>query len=645
MEPQRFLVASSFWLDRRDERLWVNGNPVRLGGKALSILRALMERPKILVTKDELFDSAWPGLAVSEAVLTTAVKELRQAIGDNARKPTFIETAHGRGYRFLIDVDKRDELPASPPVGRRAGRFYRRDWLAAVAAAIIVVLAAVVVVMSRPGNQPNSLTEAAIAAHPKSIAVLPFEDLSEERDQQWFAAGLTEEILNSLARTPDLHVAARTSTRSIESGDVRDIGRRLNVAHVLEGSIRRDRGRVRVTAQLIRASDGFHLWSQNYDRPVNDVVSIQEDIAIAIARALDTVMSPRRLQAMVSLGTRSVEAYDEYLRGLAFDEQSLITGSNRNARLSYEAFEKARTIDPAFAAAQWKAAQYWFGNATRIGSSVTEERGSEERRLKEYLLRVDAAIAASRGRTEQFKYRSARALMDLRFREALTLMLTYLKERPRDLEAWEETVNLAGYADNRELLTEVARRIHRLSMESGSPKSRAITAAVLASDYPLAVALARAQLRKSPDEVMIQYQSHRALVGGGYSSEARNLLAKILASELPIENKLLAQLRQDCAEGGRAARQLANRFAGNEISTSSRWQAAELLGDRSRATGILMPLHRPERLTTLMQYLVYPNFDVRPFALLQARLAAQGIRRRAPLAIPSSCRSLAGATG
>jgi tetratricopeptide (TPR) repeat protein len=368
-------------------------------------------------------------------------------------------------------------------------------------------------------------------------------------------------------------------------------------------------------------------------------VSIQEDIAVAIARALNTVMSPQRLRAMVKLGTRSVEAYEEYLKGLAYEEQGLVTGSDENVRLAYEAYERARTIDPSFAAAQWEAAQDWFGNTTRVGSSVTEKRGTEQQRLKEYLTRVDAAIAASRGRPEQYRYRSARSLMDLRFREALQLMLTYLKERPRDVDAWDETVNLAGYIENRRLMAQVAVRIHELSMESGSPKSRAITAAVFSTDIPLAVKLAREQLQRSPGEALIQYQSHRALLFGGYRDEARHVLNQLRNSELPEENKLLAELRQSCADGGGDARDIAARLAkAPDASTSGNWQAAELLGDPVRAAAILVPLHRPDRLTTLMQYLVYPNFDVRPFPLLQARLAADGIKRPPPVAIPFACR-------
>ena len=637
MDQRRYLVSGPIRLDLRDERLWLSGDQVRLGGKALALLRALMERPQTLITKDELFDIVWPGLAVSESVLTTAVKEIRQAIGDDARRPQIIQTVYGRGYRFLPDVERSDEAAGEGKARPRPSSLNLRLW-GAVAAFIFLIVAGTAILVMRPGG--NAPAAAAPAAHPKSIAVLPFDDLSADRDQRWFADGLTEEILNSLARTPDLHVAARTSTMSIEAGDVRDIGRRLNVAHILEGSVRRDGDRLRVTAQLIRASDGFHLWSQTYDRPMSDAVSIQEDIAVAIAHAMKTVMAPESLQAMVRLGTRSVEAYEEWLRALAYDRRSLETGDDNFARLSAEAFEKARTIDPGFAAAQWEAAQYWFGNATRIGASQTERRGSEDRRLKEYLARVDAAIASSRGRPENFKYRSARALMDLRFREALRLMQLYLRERPRDLDAWEEVVDLAGYAEDRRFMAQAAERIHALSLEGGQPLSRALTASVLSGDIPNAVRRSREQLRRSPGEALIQYQAHRALLWGGHRDEARAILGKIRSSSLPAENILLAELRQACADGGRGAREIAARLAkASESPSSDAWHAAILLGDQRRAAEILRPLDRPERLTTLMQYLVYPEFDVRPFPRLQERLRAEGIERRPPVRPPFACSS------
>ena len=115
MDQHRYLISGPIRLDRKDERVWRNGQDVRLGGKALGLLRALMERPRTLVTKDELFDIVWPGLAVSESVLTTAAKEVRQALGDDARNPQIIQTVYGRGYRFLPDVQASDDVSVDPP--------------------------------------------------------------------------------------------------------------------------------------------------------------------------------------------------------------------------------------------------------------------------------------------------------------------------------------------------------------------------------------------------------------------------------------------------------------------------------------------------------------------------------------------------
>ena len=203
-----------------------------------------------------------------------------------------IETVHGRGYRLKVDVEAVDELPrrqGKGGVGARLRMLFDRQAAPLWIAAFLLVLAVTVPWVWGRFEPPPAGAEA-FNPHPKSIVVLAFEDLSPTRDQQWFAAGMTEEILNSLARTPDLRVAARTSAEAMGNPDVRSIGRKLNVAYVLEGSLRREGNRVRVTAQLIRSSDGFNLWSQNYDRSAADVIGIQEQLAIAIARSLKTVM-------------------------------------------------------------------------------------------------------------------------------------------------------------------------------------------------------------------------------------------------------------------------------------------------------------------------------------------------------------------
>ena len=174
------------------------------------------------------------------------------------------------------------------------------------------------------------------ASAPKSIAVLPFADLSQAQDQEWFADGLTEEILNALAKTPDLLVSSRTSSFRYKGStlDIPDIAKELGVAHVLEGSVRSSSNRIRVTAQLIRASDGFHIWSENYDRDLADMIEIQEDLALNIANALETTMDPEALAAMLNTGTRSVEAYEAYLRGLSLGQKSRSSSARARAAAS-----------------------------------------------------------------------------------------------------------------------------------------------------------------------------------------------------------------------------------------------------------------------------------------------------------------------
>jgi TolB-like protein len=134
----------------------------------------------------------------------------------------------------------------------------------------------------------------------RSIAVLPFADFSSGGDQAWFADGLSEEILNSLVRIPDLKVASRTSSFAYRDSnqEIVEIARAIGVAHILEGSVRRSDTRLRITAQLIRAADGFHMWSENYDRTPDDAIAIQEDLAISISQALQTAMDPAALAAM-----------------------------------------------------------------------------------------------------------------------------------------------------------------------------------------------------------------------------------------------------------------------------------------------------------------------------------------------------------
>lgn len=187
---------------------------------------------------------------------------------------------------------------------------------------------------------------------PKSVAVLPFDDLSPQGDQGWFTDGLTEEILNSLARLPELKVISRTSSFHFRNRDVplREIASQLGVGHIVEGSVRRSGDQLRVTAQLIRAADDSHIWSANYDASSKDVFRVQEDVAENVAAALNVFLDDDKREAMFAVGTRDVEAYEHYLQGVKLYHEW--HGDFWRTDRIWQAnawFDKALQADPEFA--------------------------------------------------------------------------------------------------------------------------------------------------------------------------------------------------------------------------------------------------------------------------------------------------------
>ena len=181
-----------------------------------------------------------------------------------------------------------------------------------------------------------------------SIAVLPFLDLSEKKDQEYFSDGLSEELLDLLAKTPDLHVTARTSSFSFKgkSDDIPAIAAKLNVANILEGSVRKSGDRLRITAQLIRAADGEHIWSETYDRELKDVFAVQDEVSNAVVAALKVRLTPKS-SATTSRTTRSAEAYDQYLIGRNLYQKA----TDETDFQAAAAFRRAIQFDPAYAAA------------------------------------------------------------------------------------------------------------------------------------------------------------------------------------------------------------------------------------------------------------------------------------------------------
>ena len=298
------------WILRRQSgEVLKDGKTIRLQDQPLHILEELLAHPGEVVTREQLIARLWPkGVVDFDTALNAAVRRLRAALGDEAEKPRYIETLPRRGYRFIGTV-------VSPSVPDPGGGPSRRQWQWLTVAALLLVLGIGAIVwyaqnqeVAAPVPESRPSPQAAI----KSIAVLPFVDLSPERDQQYFSDGLSEELLNLLAQTRELRVIARTSSFSFkgESVDIATVAKKLNVTHVVEGSVRKSGDRVRITAQLIDAATSSHLWSQTYDRELDDIFEIQTDIAASVANALQVALGDNNGPSAPG----NAQAYERLLR-------------------------------------------------------------------------------------------------------------------------------------------------------------------------------------------------------------------------------------------------------------------------------------------------------------------------------------------
>ncbi len=469
----------------------------------------------------------------------------------------------------------------------------------------------------------------------KSIAVLPFADFSAGGDHGWFADGLAEEILNALARTPDLLVSARTSSFRYKGSElaIPQIAKELGVAHVLEGSVRSTPQRIRVTAQLIRAADGFHLWSQTYDRDVDDMIEIQEDLARQIALAMQTSMDPEALSAMADVGTRSVEAYQAYIRGVArslsFDDSAF--------EEAYNYFEQARALDPTFAAAHAQAADFWLEqlDPTAILGGLTEE--TPDGIARQFSARIDLAIAHAANSIDALGYRALKAQRELRLREAIELTRALLAERPADGRATSILLSVATQASERDLAAAVLDDIWPQAQVRQDLASEHLNFAHRSLARGKAADQALELLQRWPDEAAVLYQVHRALLWDGRVEEAAAVLTRWQA--LTTEKDAWSSIppgRQACAEGRRADAEAI--LAGTpEGDLSQLWHLLMLLGRTGEAAALLQPLEEAGNTFALASYLVYPQFDPSPFQSLMKILEREQVQRPPPEPLPFAC--------
>jgi len=317
-------------LDRR--QLSHNGATVRLGGRALDILCVLASARGAVVTKDQLLDTVWPGLTVEENNIQVHVSALRRELDQRTDGESFVVTVPGRGYRLvgLQDVTK--------------------------------------------AAQSDVKSDEALGVPGGSIAVLPFQNMSGDPEQEYFADGIVEDIITGLSRIKWLSVTARNSS-FIYNGKAVDLGqvaRELGVRYVLKGSVRKAGNRVRIAAQLIEAQTGAHLWAERYDRMLDDIFAVQDEITMSVLGAIEPNLRKVEMERVRRKRPDSLDAYDLVLRALPFLRTRMVDGADTAIPLLRQALH----LDPDYAGAHALLAQSFHFRFSRGGLNEADRLAS-----------------------------------------------------------------------------------------------------------------------------------------------------------------------------------------------------------------------------------------------------------------------------
>src|SRR5579863_1480064 len=357
--PPRTLRFGVFELNMRSGELWKQGRKVRLEGQPVQILLCLLENPGELVTREELRQRLWPAdtYVNFEHGLNAAVKRLRHALNDSAGNPRFVETLPRRGYRFLAPVQSINAAEESPNLteispaelapgagdlpeakGVLRSPFWKRSgW------ALLLVFVGVTAWMLRPKNGPSPVI--------RSLAVLPLENLSHDPSQDYFADGMTDELITELGQISELRVISRTSAMTYKGAhkSLPQIAGELNVDAVVEGTVLRSGDQVRITAQLIQASADKHLWAQSYEGDVHQTLGLQRQVARAIAEEIQVELTSQERDVLKSVKAVNSDAYEAYLKGRYFWNKRTADGMKEAISYFSQAIEKDPNYAPAYA--------------------------------------------------------------------------------------------------------------------------------------------------------------------------------------------------------------------------------------------------------------------------------------------------------
>ena len=614
----RFLIADQLVLDCADRRVWMASIKLDLGSKALSLLEELMQHPQMLVTKDRLFDVGWPDQAVSDAVLTTAIRELRRALADSARSPEWIETHHGKGYRFLKRVEARAVHP-----GRGAERkehasgnpkFTVRPWVA-IAGLLTALLAVLVYFQFQPGATRKEQLSSVVNV--SGVAVLPF---TVDGGEDWIGSAMSSRLTSVLGNAPGLFVADNQLVAAMaESDDPWQVARSDRIGVIVVGVVRVAADQIDVDV-TIRNREGEDLWARRISDNQEQIIGLTERVAIETARALKIAADPQQTAEMARLGTKSIPAFEHYSRANytlnsvdAFKKPELIDDALDHLR-------QAIAIDPTFAKAA--ATLSWFefpdpydgdaasaeGKALALGDIASSYAVDEiDRELSEASLAMRQLRLVEARQKLQGLYKRTRAT-SAETNHSILLQLSYIAAATRD----------------RNLAEQAWRELTDYNLARG--RIQFLSPTFIAHSKPLLLRYVD-NLAQQEETAIGVFNAHTALLLAGERDMAREVMKngqEVVMGPL----KTIMEIGQACGEGEtRKARELAGQALGpNPKPSLLNWKIAQIAGLSNRLSTLRPPARDDASQRALLEMMGEPGFDPSPYPLIVSALGDAGVR-------------------
>lgn len=541
------------------------------------------------------------------------------------------------GFKQLHAIDMRSDegeadlmrslahrLGQDPPSTTHAHRQVQgRRWKAALLVIPLLLVIAGLGFWAWQSGAGEDTAAAAESAAGKSVAILPFRDLSPE-PQQWFTDGLAQEIASTLSRAPDIEVApSAASFRFREREETfAEMGEELGVTYILDGSIRRSDERIVVDIELVDVASGEQAFTQRYDRPLADTISVQEDIATRVANALDTALDPEALAELLDVGTNSVEAYEEWLR--AFD---VIKNGDLDATLVH--IERAIEFDPAWSIPHVNAAEINTHLLNRRTAAGSADRSRLSERTRYHL---DRATELARNEIQRDHAAFARHMFYGETRDLVTLWQRLMKEEPdggHDLSLAHFLLRLGEVDRAVEVTDEYVQR---------DPEGRRNAANLynLAGAHEKVLAINDSLSAELREDWGFQGNVHQSLIAVGRLDEARQLLTRIEASPLDDAGKAMARVRLACATGDRqAAMKQLPALKGNPFYEA---HALHLLGRTGEAVAVQKQYDYAEPPYPLLDQLGKTQIDPSRFPNLEKVIERERISvKRIPTHLDNSC--------